>query len=137
MYHLNTLEAANLSHRYPDTGRDIDRISLRLTQDSLTVSTRRIGSGKTALLQVMLGLLPRDKGEVYWNSDTKMEDYLLILKFILSASVLLSSVHNSNATITIRSPTTVTANCSIMPIKARRRPAAVTRGQMLGDVCFE
>jgi ATP-binding cassette subfamily B protein len=33
----------------------------------LTVITGRIGSGKTTLLRVLLGLLPRDSGEVKWN----------------------------------------------------------------------
>jgi ATP-binding cassette subfamily B protein len=59
----------NLSYRYPDTGRGIAGISLRLTHGSLTVITGRIGSGKTTFLQVLLGLLPKDEGEVYWNGE--------------------------------------------------------------------
>jgi ATP-binding cassette subfamily B protein len=65
--HLDTLEAANLCYRYPDTGRGIDGINLCLTRGSLTVITGRIGSGKTTVLQVLLGLLPYDTGEIYWN----------------------------------------------------------------------
>jgi ATP-binding cassette subfamily B protein len=66
---LDTLEAVNLSYRYPDTGRGIHGISLRLTRGSCTVITGRIGSGKTTFLQALLGLLPRDEGEVYWNGE--------------------------------------------------------------------
>ena len=29
--------------------------------------TGEIGAGKTTLLRVLLGLLPRDRGEIYWN----------------------------------------------------------------------
>jgi ATP-binding cassette subfamily B protein len=61
------LEARNISYRYPDTGRGIEDISLTLRRGSLTVVTGCIASGKTTLLQALLGLLPRDCGEIYWN----------------------------------------------------------------------
>ena len=31
--------------------------------------TGRIGSGKTTLLRVLLGLLPKDEGEIRWNGE--------------------------------------------------------------------
>src|SRR5581483_12415146 len=65
--HLETLEARNLSYRYPDTGRGIEGIDLCLQKGTLTVITGQIGAGKTTLLQVLLGLLPRDSGEIPWN----------------------------------------------------------------------
>ena len=34
----------------------------------MTVITGRIGSGKTTLLRVLLGLLPKDAGEIHWNT---------------------------------------------------------------------
>ncbi len=64
-----TLEAHGLTYHYPDTGRGIDDISLRLTQGSVVVVTGRIGSGKTTLLQVLLGLLPRDAGTIVWDGE--------------------------------------------------------------------
>src|SRR5260370_605461 len=36
---------------------------------SFTVVTGRIGSGKTTLLRTLLGLLPKESGEVYWNGE--------------------------------------------------------------------
>jgi ATP-binding cassette subfamily B protein len=42
---------------------------LELTRGSFTVVTGRIASGKTTLLRVLLGLLPRDDGEVRWNGQ--------------------------------------------------------------------
>jgi ATP-binding cassette, subfamily B, bacterial len=67
------LEATGLSYRYPDTGRGIAGIDLRLERGSFTVITGRIGAGKTTLLRVLLGLLPIDVGEIRWNG-TLVED---------------------------------------------------------------
>ncbi|MHB8598257.1 MAG: ATP-binding cassette domain-containing protein [Ktedonobacteraceae bacterium] len=64
---LETLEATELTYHYPDTGRGIEDISLRIQRGTLTVITGRIASGKTTLVQVLLGLLPGDAGEICWN----------------------------------------------------------------------
>ena len=66
-HQLDGLEATDLTYHYPDSGRGIDGISLRLARGSFTVVTGRIGSGKTTLLRVLLGLLPRDGSEIRWN----------------------------------------------------------------------
>ena len=64
---LETLEARGLTYRYPDSDKGIVDVDLRLERGSFTVVTGRIGAGKTTLLRVLLGLLPRDAGEVRWN----------------------------------------------------------------------
>ncbi|GHO87251.1 ATP-binding cassette domain-containing protein [Dictyobacter formicarum] len=66
---LTTLQVVGLSYRYPDSGRGIANISFQLREGSLTVITGRIASGKTTLLQALLGLLPKNHGEIYWNSE--------------------------------------------------------------------
>jgi ATP-binding cassette, subfamily B, bacterial len=66
---LLTLEATGLSYRYPESGRGIGNVSLRLGRGGLTVVTGRIGAGKTTLLRVLLGLLAKDSGEIRWNGD--------------------------------------------------------------------
>jgi ATP-binding cassette subfamily B protein len=63
------LEARGLTYRHPDSGRGIEGADLALARGSFTVITGRIGSGKTTLLRVLLGLLPKDAGEVYWNGE--------------------------------------------------------------------
>jgi ATP-binding cassette subfamily B protein len=68
-HRLSTLEASNLTYRFPESGRGIESIDLRLERGSFTVVTGRIGSGKTTLLRVLLGLLPGDGGEIRWNGD--------------------------------------------------------------------
>lgn len=77
---LELLEALGLTYRYPETGRGIEDIGLRLPRGSLTVVTGPIGSGKTTLVRVLLGLLPKDEGIVRWNGRMVKEelDYFLI-----------------------------------------------------------
>jgi len=69
-HRLETLEGSGLSYRYPGSGRGIEGVSLHLERGSFTVITGRIGSGKTTLLRVLLGLLPKDEGEIRWNGET-------------------------------------------------------------------
>jgi len=64
---LERLEVRGLTCRHPDSGRGIEGIDLDLVRGSFTVITGRVGAGKTTLLRALLGLLPRDAGEVRWN----------------------------------------------------------------------
>jgi ATP-binding cassette subfamily B protein len=64
---LHTLEATHLTYHYPGTDRGIEDVTLRLERGTFTVITGCVGSGKTTLLRVLLGLLPRDAGEIRWN----------------------------------------------------------------------
>lgn len=66
---LQHLQARGLTYRYPDTQRGIDNVDLQLHQGTFTVITGRIGAGKTTLLQTLLGLLPKDAGEIVWNGQ--------------------------------------------------------------------
>jgi ATP-binding cassette subfamily B protein len=76
---LERLDAIGLSYRFghaataDDRGSGIDNISLTLRRGEFTVVTGRVGAGKTTLLRVLLGLLPRDTGEIRWN-DEMVED---------------------------------------------------------------
>ena len=58
---LRTLEASGLRQSW------LHDVSLRIERGTFTVVTGRIGAGKTTLLRVLLGLLPRDGGEIRWN----------------------------------------------------------------------
>jgi ATP-binding cassette, subfamily B, bacterial len=66
-HHLERLEVSGLTYQYPDSQCGIADVGLALERGSFTVITGRIGSGKTTLLRVLLGLLPRDGGEIRWN----------------------------------------------------------------------
>jgi len=65
--HLQYLDVVDLGYQFPDSENGIADINLHLNRGSLTVITGRIGSGKTTLLRVLLGLLPKDDGEILWN----------------------------------------------------------------------
>jgi ATP-binding cassette subfamily B protein len=64
---LDVLEVTGLTYRFPETGRGIVGLSLRLPRNSFTVVTGRIGSGKTTLVRTLLGLLPKEAGDIRWN----------------------------------------------------------------------
>ena len=66
---LARLSARGLSYHYPASRNGIEEVSLEIERGSLTVITGRIGSGKTTLLRVLLGLLPREGGELLWNGE--------------------------------------------------------------------
>ena len=65
--YLQELSAIDLTYCYPGTDRGISNISLQLKRGSFTVITGQVGSGKTTLLRVLMGLLPKQSGEIYWN----------------------------------------------------------------------
>ncbi len=65
---LEALEVRNLAYQYPGAGAaGIDGVSFELQRGDFVVVTGRIGSGKTPLLRVLQGLLPRATGEIVWN----------------------------------------------------------------------
>ena len=66
---LQLLEVSGLTYRYPESGRGIEEITLRIPKHSFTVVTGRIGSGKTTLVRTLLGLLPMDSGDIRWNGE--------------------------------------------------------------------
>ncbi|GCE15409.1 ABC transporter ATP-binding protein [Tengunoibacter tsumagoiensis] len=66
---LNRLEVNSLHYCYPGTEQGIKAISFSLRRGSFTVITGQVGSGKTTLLRVLLGLLPKDSGNIVWNED--------------------------------------------------------------------
>ncbi len=65
---LQRLDARGLTYRHAP-GRGIHDVDLTVERGSLTVVTGRVGAGKTTLLRVLLGLLPRDGGEILWSGE--------------------------------------------------------------------
>ncbi|HEY5007338.1 MAG TPA: ABC transporter ATP-binding protein, partial [Caulobacteraceae bacterium] len=66
---LQTLSVRGLGYRFPDSERGIADIDLALAPGGFTVITGPVGAGKTTLLRCLLGLLPRDAGEIRWNGE--------------------------------------------------------------------
>lgn len=66
---LQALEVRDLTYRDPATGRGVEQVNLTLRRGSFTVVTGRIGSGKSTLVRVLIGLLPLERGEIRWNGQ--------------------------------------------------------------------
>ncbi len=64
---LDVLAVRGLTYRYPGSGRGVENADLTLRHGTFTVITGRVGAGKTTLLRALLGLLPRNAGEICWN----------------------------------------------------------------------
>lgn len=64
---LQQLAVTGLRYHYPGTVHGVAGVDLILPRGSFTVITGRVGAGKTTLLRTLLGLLPRDGGELRWN----------------------------------------------------------------------
>lgn len=65
---FKTLEVKDLSYKY-NGNSGIENISFSIEKGEFVVVTGRVGAGKTTLLKTILGLLPRNSGEIYINSD--------------------------------------------------------------------
>lgn len=66
---LDSLQVEDLSYQYPGSESGIRGINLTVQRGTLTVITGRVGSGKTTLVRVLLGLLPRSGGAIRWNGQ--------------------------------------------------------------------
>jgi ATP-binding cassette subfamily B protein len=69
-HRLEHIQVKGLTYKYEQAEgatEGIDQIHLDLPRGSFTVVTGRIGSGKTTLLKTLLGLLPAQKGTIFWN----------------------------------------------------------------------
>lgn len=64
---LRRLEVLGLTCHHAGTERGVQGVDLRVDAGEFVVVTGRVGSGKTTLLRALLGLLPRQAGEVRWN----------------------------------------------------------------------
>lgn len=68
-HRLETLRTVGLTYQFQNGNKGITGVNLHLRRSTFTVITGRIGSGKTTLLRALLGLLPPQKGTVYWNEE--------------------------------------------------------------------
>jgi ATP-binding cassette subfamily B protein len=66
---LALLQVRGLTYRYAGSTQGIENINLAIPRGAFVVITGRIGSGKTTLLRALLGLLPKQAGEIWWNGQ--------------------------------------------------------------------
>ena len=73
-HRLIEFEVRGLTSRFHEQeGRGVENASLTLRRGEFVVVTGRVGSGKTTLLRAMIGLLPRQAGEILWNGQAVAE----------------------------------------------------------------
>jgi len=75
---LQSLSIRGLTYVYPNSTNGAHDISLELERGSFTVVTGQIGSGKTTLLRTLLGVLPKQSGDILWNGEpvTELQTFL-------------------------------------------------------------
>ena len=66
---LDELTVTGLTYLYDGDAAGIADVDLKIPAGSFTVVTGQIGSGKTTLIQTLLGVLPRQAGEIRWNGE--------------------------------------------------------------------
>ncbi len=64
---LRRLDVRGLTYCHPNSDRGIHDINLSIDAGSFVVITGRIGAGKTTLVRALLGLLPKQSGDIDWN----------------------------------------------------------------------
>ena len=64
---LQALRVTGLSGQHEDSEIGIENVDLTLNQGEFIVVTGRVGSGKSVLIETLLGLRPKERGEVRWN----------------------------------------------------------------------
>ncbi|RKU20575.1 ABC transporter ATP-binding protein [Candidatus Poribacteria bacterium] len=66
---LNELTIEGLTYLYDGGASGIAEVDVKIPAGSFTVVTGQIGSGKTTLVQALLGVLPKQAGEIRWNGE--------------------------------------------------------------------
>ncbi|CAN5847270.1 ABC transporter ATP-binding protein [soil metagenome] len=70
---LERLRVQALRARHADGSLALDDASFELERGSFTVVTGRVGSGKSTLVRALMGLVPHEGGEIWWN-DVLVDD---------------------------------------------------------------
>ncbi|MCM1991149.1 ABC transporter ATP-binding protein [Oceanirhabdus seepicola] len=66
---LRTLEIKRLNHCYENSSNGIKDIDFTIKKGEVTVICGRTGAGKSTLIKNIIGLIPSDSGELYWNGE--------------------------------------------------------------------
>lgn len=65
---FQSMEVRKLSSHYPN-GMGIRDVNLEIRRGEILAITGRIASGKTTLIRSLLGLLPKESGEILWDGQ--------------------------------------------------------------------
>ncbi len=79
---MYSIEAAGLSHQFPNGDRALDQVNLRVREGSIYGFLGPNGAGKTTTLRLLLGLLKKQKGEIQMLGKSFDEHRIEILQNI-------------------------------------------------------
>ena len=66
---MSKLEVKNLSFSYDNANKVIDDISFKVEAGSFVAVLGHNGSGKSTLAKLIVGLLDKKEGEIYYNDE--------------------------------------------------------------------
>ena len=70
---LERLRVRGLTAVHPSTGGGVVDIDLDIDRGSFVVISGPVGAGKSTLLRALVGLIPHERGSIFWN-ETQIED---------------------------------------------------------------
>tara|TARA_B100000900_G_scaffold415034_1_gene443507 strand:+ start:66 stop:1769 length:1704 start_codon:yes stop_codon:yes gene_type:complete len=77
---LNTIELKNISLSY-DSLNVFKNLNIKIDHKDPILISGNVGSGKTSLIRLILGLLTNFKGNVFYNNDTNLNTKNIINKY--------------------------------------------------------
>lgn len=77
---LNTIELKNISLSY-DNLNVFKNLNIKIDHKDPILISGNVGSGKTSLIRLVLGLLCNFKGDVFYNNDTNLNTKKIINKY--------------------------------------------------------
>lgn len=96
----NAIDVNNISFKYPNTkGAVLENVSLEIKKNSSIALIGPSGAGKTTLVDIILGLLPPDKGEIYVdgiNVNEKLRSWHKLLGYIPQNIYLIDDTIRNN-----------------------------------------
>lgn len=77
---FSSLALNNLTYTYKESNKGIKNINFTIERGDFIVITGRIGSGKTTLLKTILGLVPKENGELFYNGEKVLypQDFFVV-----------------------------------------------------------
>jgi len=103
---FSELELRGISFSYPDTELPIlNNLSLKIRQGESIGLIGTSGAGKTTLVDLLLGLLEQDKGEILYNGaplDSKLEDWRSQVAYIPQQILLMDNTLRHNIALGVK-----------------------------------
>lgn len=96
----NSIKLDRIDYRYANEKKDLfHQLSLSLLEHESVTITGEIGSGKSTLMQLLLGILQPTSGNIQWNNEnilSHIKDYQYYLSYVPQHNVLFEGTVEDN-----------------------------------------